>query len=110
MARTANRGPASLAHPAGDHADFTDAYHYNDSDTNGSQSDWVAGEQSYGITSASFSGHPSSSTDSTATVAVDSLQTSDQSNRCQSWNGEYQMVNENGDSLIDNAKITRQPF
>lgn len=73
------------------------------------QDQFVSQEQQYGIQNISFSGHVSSSDGSAATVDVDSLTTNDTQYGCRNWSGSYSLTNQNGQWLIEQAKITPSP-
>jgi hypothetical protein len=45
----------------------------------------------------------------TATVAVDSLTTKDKQFGCRTWSGSYDLVQQSGQWLIEQASITPQP-
>lgn len=73
------------------------------------KSQFVAQEDKAGITNAAFSGHVSAHTGSAATVAVDSLTTTDHQFGCRVWSGSYQLTNESGQWMIARANITPSP-
>lgn len=71
-----------------------------------SKAQFVSQEQHAGIQSATFSGHVTSNTGSVATVAVDSLTTNDTQFGCRNWSGSYQLSDQSGQWLVEQASIT----
>jgi hypothetical protein len=69
---------------------------------------FVSAEQGYGIQSVQFSGHVASHNASAATVAVDSLSTTDRQYGCRTWSGSYQVVQQEGEWLIQHANLAPQ--
>lgn len=70
------------------------------------ESQFVSDEQQTGIQSVTFSGHVASSSGSSATVDVDSLITHDKQFGCRTWTGSYQLSDQTGNWLIEEATIT----
>jgi hypothetical protein len=88
--------------------DFHGAYRYLTPGQEG-ESSWVSSHEAAGIQSATFSGTATDVGGTTATVRVDSLRTQDQASGCQTWSGQYQMVEQGGTWLIAKAEITPSP-
>lgn len=87
--------------------DFASAYGYLVPGAIGmTESQFVAGEQSAGITSVSFHGKITSDSGSAATVAIQSLITHDAQYGCRRWTGTYEMTIEGGSWLIARAKLS----
>lgn len=74
-----------------------------------SEAQWIAGEQQAGIESASFSGRVTGRDASDTTVQVRSLITRAHQNGCQSWRGNYAMIQSEGAWRIQRADITPEP-
>ncbi len=74
-----------------------------------SESTFVSQEQQSQIQSAKFSGSLTSASKTAATVAVDSLTTTDGQYGCRTWTGSYQMTRLNGRWRIARASITPSP-
>jgi hypothetical protein len=72
------------------------------------QAQFVSEEQQAGIQSVSFNGHVTAQTGATATVSVDSLTTKDKQFGCRTWSGSYQLAEQSGQWLIEQANITPQ--
>ena len=84
---------------------------YNDlasAAVNLTQAQFVSQEQQAGIQSVAFNGHITAQTGTTATVSVDALTTKDKQFGCRTWSGSYQLVEQNGQWLIERANITPQ--
>ena len=73
------------------------------------QAQFISQEQQAGMQSVSFNGHVTAQTGSTATVSVDSLTTKDKQFGCRTWSGSYQLAEQGGQWLIEQANITPQP-
>jgi hypothetical protein len=86
--------------------DYSAAYGWLAPGVASSESDFVAGEQSSHVRSASFSGHVVSDSGSRATVDVDSLVTHEHADGCTNWSGSYELSLEGGRWLIAKAAIT----
>jgi hypothetical protein len=90
--------------------DFTSAYgRLAPGAVSQTEAQFVSQEQQAGIQSVSFKGHVSSQNGSTATVSVDSLTTKDTQFGCRTWSGSYQLVQQGGRWLIEQASITPTP-
>jgi hypothetical protein len=74
-----------------------------------SKAQFVSQEQHAGIQSATFSGNVTSNTGSAATVTVVSLTTNDTEFGCRNWAGSYQLSDQNGQWLVEQAHITPSP-
>jgi hypothetical protein len=85
--------------------EFADAWSYLAPGVS-TESAFVTGEEEVGITSAVFEGYLVSSSATSATVGVSSLQTIDHKYGCRTWSGTYQMVFEENEWLIARADIT----
>jgi hypothetical protein len=70
-----------------------------------SKPEFVAGERSSQVNSASFSGHVVSDDGSSATIDVDSLVTHEHADECTSWRGSYDLSEQGGGWLIAKAAI-----
>jgi hypothetical protein len=90
--------------------DFTAAYRDLAPGANPqSQATFVSAERQSDIQSATFSGDVTATSKTTATVAVDSLTTTDASYGCRIWSGSYQMTRLSGRWRIAQASITPSP-
>jgi hypothetical protein len=90
--------------------DYSSAYSYLASGAvNLTEAQFVVEEEQAGIQSVSFNGHLTAQTGETATVAVDSLTTKDTQFGCRTWSGSYDLVQQSGQWLIEQASIAPRP-
>lgn len=89
-----------------DDGDYATAYGWLAPGVANSESEFVAGERSSHVKSASFSGHVVSDDGSSATVDVDSLVTHEHADECTRWSGSYELSLDAGRWLIAKAAIT----
>ena len=74
-----------------------------------SEGTFVSAEQRSQIQSANFSGSVTSASENTATVAVDSLTTTDGPYGCRRWSGSYQLIRPERSWRIVRASIAPSP-
>jgi hypothetical protein len=87
---------------------FSDAYGYLGGPLATGESTWVSNHQADGIQSVSYQFHVARNDGSTATVAVDALQTVD-THGCKNWSGDYTLTKQDGQWLINGAAIQATP-
>jgi len=89
---------------------FSGAYSYlAPGAVNLDEAEFIASEQRSHIESVHFTGHLTSSTNSTATVEVVSLTTDDSEYGCRMWSGSYTMAEDGGGWRIQHAALSPRP-